>query len=374
MWFSRIYKDSVSSKLNSINTDKNDLDNLSVWSVAVFDYAWVNWVSENSKKYGHVAIVTEIDKANNRVKVIESNNKWDEKISTRWVSLNGNALKWFFDPSKWSDTQSANLNYQSLMNNLSATDRAKAEWYFKQLEMGNMNNSDITKITDWMAVRWLWDVWNQKMNLWREVPLWDAQLEDKKEYLSRFYWSTAVKNFESAKDEFGKLVAALNDNSWVWDMSAIFSFMKTLDPKSVVRWEEFDSAANTIWVANWDAILQKLERAHNWKFLTPEQREQFKRVARDFIDVQAQSYKDEYNYLVKMYWVSWIPADYLPDNLAQMLNDRLNWKSSDGGITLQNVNNVQNTNINWYEQYTSWGNNNQVYSDWLPNNFYSFWS
>lgn len=102
MGLDRLYGNSVASKTKTINTAKNDLSNLSVWSIAIFDYSNTPWVSDNAKKYGHVWIVVEVDEAGNRVKLKESNLKWDEKVSTRWVTVNWNTLQGFFDPSKWS--------------------------------------------------------------------------------------------------------------------------------------------------------------------------------------------------------------------------------------------------------------------------------
>jgi hypothetical protein len=61
----------------------------------------------------------------------------------------------------------------------------------------------------------------------------------------------------------------------------------------------------------------------------------------------------------------WYPTNYA-DLIIKSLED--SWSSK------VSFNSNTKNNINWYEQYTSWGNNNQVYSDWLPNNFYSFWS
>lgn len=315
MWFSRIYKDSVSSKLNSINTDKNDLDNLSVWSVAVFDYAWVNWVSENSKKYGHVAIVTEIDKANNRVKVIESNNKWDEIISTRWVSLNGNALKWFFDPSKWSTTNSA--------SNLSSVDESKKQNYLEEARRWLMTDTNVAKIWDIAAEQWWSDEWREALKQGKKGTLTDAQIKLMDKTDSTFSTNWIVKEFENAVNQIEQLQIALNDDSWVGDMSAIFTFMKTLDPSSVVRESEFNSAAATAWVLNPSAIWQRLEKNANWKFLTSQQREDFKKIAKEFIKTKASNYQIKYNDLLKRYDYYWLDTNLAPTNLAEVVINSL---------------------------------------------------
>ena len=362
MWFNRIYKDSVSSKLNSINTDKNDLDNLSVWSVAVFDYAWVNWVSENSKKYGHVAIVTEIDKANNRVKVIESNNKWDEKISTRWVSLNGNALKWFFDPSKWSDTQSANPNLAKDIN---------AQALLKQIETWQITDTKISEAREELVAKWYGQEFMNALNRWFKVNLNEAQNKMLDTTLNRFNSNQIVKDFESAGNQVWNLIEALNANNWVWDTAAIFTFMKVLDPSSVVRESEFENAASTAWYTNPKALWQKYV-SHGWDgtWLTDAQRGNFKEFAKSLIKSQSKMYQQKYDDAIRYLNNANIDEMWYPTNYADLIIKSL----EDSWSSKVSFNSNTKNNINWYEQYTSWGNNNQVYSDWLPNNFYSFWS
>jgi len=362
MWFNRIYKDSISSKLNSINTDKNDLDNLSVWSVAVFDYAWVNWVSENSKKYGHVAIVTEIDKANNRVKVIESNNKWDEKISTRWVSLNGNALKWFFDPSKWSDTPSDNPNLAKDIN---------AQALLKQIETWQITDTKISEAREELVAKWYGQEFMNALNRWFKVNLNEAQNKMLDTTLNRFNSNQIVKDFESAGNQIWNLIEALNANNWVWDTAAIFTFMKVLDPSSVVRESEFENAASTAWYTNPKALWQKYV-SHGWDgtWLTDAQRGNFKEFAKSLIKSQSKMYQQKYDDAIRYLNNANIDEMWYPTNYADLIIKSL----EDSWSSKVSFNSNTKNNINWYEQYTSWGNNNQVYSDWLPNNFYSFWS
>lgn len=301
------------------------------WTIAIFDY----WhTSSDGINHGHVGIVTKVNKDWSFV-VRESNFDTDNPwvITERTIYPGSSSLKWFFDPSKWS----TNNTSSKWLDSLSAADRAKAEWYIKQLTMWTMNNADITKYTEWMADRWLGDLWNQAMDQWRAIGLGKEQTKDRDLYIANFQKSEAVKDFEWAKNQFNQLVVALNDASWVWDMSAVFTFMKTLDPSSVVRESEFNSAAETAWILNPSAILQKLEKSADWKFLTPQQRKDFQEIAKEFIKVKVNAYNDEYNYLNKMFEISWIPADYLPQNNAQLLMDRLNWVSTDT-MTYQSTN------------------------------------
>jgi hypothetical protein len=44
-----------------------------------------------------------------------------------------------------------------------------------------------------------------------------------------------------------------------------------------------------------------MEKNINGKFLTPEQREQFKTVAKEFIKIKADAYQKQYEHLAKRY-------------------------------------------------------------------------
>ena len=332
IWLNRIYDNSLSSKLNSINTDKNDLSNLSVWSIAVFDYKGIDSVSENARKYGHVAIVTEIDAANNRVKIKESNYDWKWTINTRWVKTDWKTLQGFFDPSKWSNQSS-----------LSNVDEAKKQNYIEEAKRWMLTDTMIWKIWDIAAEQWWSTEWNEALKQGKSTNLTDAQIKLMDKTDATFNSNAIVKEFESAINQIEQLQTALNDNSWVWDMSAIFTFMKTLDPSSVVRESEFNSAAATAWILNPSAIWQKLEKNANWKFLTKAQREDFKKIAIEFIKTKASNYNVKYNDLLKRYWEYWIDPNLAPTNMAELVISQLeNW----------NTNNNK-TPTNWYDQYTT---------------------
>ena len=346
MGLDRLYWNSVASKLKTINTDKNDLANLAVWSIAVFDYSNTPWVSDNAKKYGHVWIVTEVDPSWRRVRILESNLKWDEKVSSRWVTIDGNKLQGFFDPSKWSVTAD---NWANLVNNsaLSSVDLAKKANYLEEARRWQMTNTDVTKIGNLAAEQWWWDERREALKQWQKWNLTDVQTKWIDKADSSFENNIDVQDFDKAKNQFRQLVVALNDNSWVWDMSAIFTFMKTLDPTSVVREAEFDAAANTIWTVSWSAILQKLEKNINWQFLTPQQREQFKTVAKEFIKIKADAYQKQYNRLSNKY--AWLGVDIeerWPVNNAQELLNLIDW-----WVTTSSSYNIQNTNF--YQTYAN---------------------
>ena len=344
LWYDRLYSDSIASKLKTINTDKSDVSNLSVWSIAVFDYTWVNWVSENSKKYGHVAIVTEVDPANNRVKVVESNNKWDEKISERWVTLNGNALKWFFDPSKWSNQWTSTL---------SSVDEAKKQNYIEALRRWSLTNTQVWELADLAAKQWWSDEYREALNQWLKINLTDAQIKRKDVADNRFFNNDIVKDFETASLQINNLIDSLEANNWAWDLAAIFQFMKVLDPRSVVRWEEFENAAWAAWYAEPKALYQKYVK-HWWDgtWLTDAAKWNFSQLAKALIKSQAEMYNLKYNALLKEYDNAWLDPSIAPDNFAQQILDRLESRSTPT-IKYQ-------TNVNWYDKYTD-----QSYNSWV---------
>jgi hypothetical protein len=148
-------------------------------------------------------------------------------------------------------------------------------------------------------------------------------------------------------------------------MSAIFTFMKTLDPSSVVRESEFNSAAATAWVLNPQAILQSLERSVDWKFLTPKQREDFKKIAREFVRIKAEAYQQQYDFLTKRYEWAWLSLSDLPPNNAQILLDALWWWEAtwpEDQIT-EIYSSAMNTNAQtWAWSYQSFGGYD---GDWL---------
>jgi hypothetical protein len=108
-----------------------------------------------------------------------------------------------------------------------------------------MTNTDVAKIGDLAAEQGRSEEWREALKQGMNTSLTDTQLKMSEKTDSTFSSNAIVKEFESAVNQIEQLQTALNDNSGVGDMSAIFTFMKTLDPSSVVRETEFDSAAAT---------------------------------------------------------------------------------------------------------------------------------
>ena len=293
-------------------------DTAKVWTIAVFDYNhYTDW-----KNYGHVWIVVDTDE--NGFWVLDSN--WDLKkpwvIEKRYIRYGSSSCKWFFDPS-----QPPRTTMDTSSSSLSSVDEAKKQNYLEEAKRWKLTPSKIEEIWDLAAEQWWDDEWREAFKWWQNWDYSDTQLKRMDKADDTFKSNPDVKNFDEAKTQFQQLAMALNDTSWVWDMSAIFTFMKTLDPTSVVRESEFNSAAATAWVLNPQAILQSIEKNIDWKFLTPNQREDFKKIAREFVRIKAEAYQQQYDFLKKRYEWAWLSEIDLPPNNAQILLDSL-WGTS----------------------------------------------
>lgn len=89
----------------------------------------------------------------------------------------------------------------------------------------------------------------------------------------------AYKNYEIAAVAFDQIQSAFNDPSAQGDIAGITAFMKSLDPATGVKDQEFQNASNAGGLLDKAAV--SLARVQNGERLTPEQREGFLRVARN---------------------------------------------------------------------------------------------
>ena len=315
IWLGRYYDNDLSTKLNSVNTEV-----ATVGSIAVFDY---NHKSSDGINHWHVGIVTKVYD-DGSFDVRDSNYSSDEKIQTRHIQAWDGALRWFFDPSKPAVDRSGSANAMPWTTVLSTQDRQKAEAILKQIKSGAITNTEMSDARDWLIENGYGDEFEEALDRWLAISLTPTQISYQNNQDSAFRNNSIVKEFESSINQIEQLQSALADTSWVWDMSAIFTFMKTLDPTSVVRESEFESAANTAWVLNPQAIFQKLEKSMDGKFLTEQQREDFKKIAVEFIKTKAKNYNIKYDELKRRYEQWWIPEMALPTNMA---DEVLKWLS-----------------------------------------------
>jgi hypothetical protein len=101
------------------------------------------------------------------------------------------------------------------------------------------------------------------------------------------------KEWRKLKDPFNdisaghkKLIASLEAQTGVGDMSAVFAYMKMLDENSVVRESEFQSAQNTSGL--YQSLMTKFDQLKKGNLLSPIQRKEFMDLANQFYKVTEQ--------------------------------------------------------------------------------------
>ena len=115
-------------------------------------------------------------------------------------------------------------------------------------------------------------------------------------------YSKRIEDLSAAERNFSIIETSAADNSGAGDIALVTSFMKMLDPGSVVRETEFATAANT------GGLLAKLKSAvtkiEDGKFLSPEQRTDFQRLAGKYLEAantQEQGVQSSYQAIIDNY-------------------------------------------------------------------------
>ena len=104
--------------------------------------------------------------------------------------------------------------------------------------------------------------------------IFQAEREIRKE------WNAKKTPFNKIESSHKKLVASLERQSGVGDMSAIFVYMKMLDPGSVVRESEFAQAQQTAGAV--ESLIARMNQIAKGDKLSPDQRTEFLALANDF--------------------------------------------------------------------------------------------
>lgn len=113
-----------------------------------------------------------------------------------------------------------------------------------------------------------------------EGAIVDPEKRNKAEQALRKEYSKETADFTKTQDAFRKIDAA--EDTAVGDLSLIFSFMKMLDPGSVVREGEFATAQNAAGVD--EKIINLYNNVITGERLNPRQRESFKKQAQSLMD------------------------------------------------------------------------------------------
>ena len=327
-------------------------DTAKVWTIAVFDYNhYTDW-----KNYGHVWIVVATDE--NGFWVLDSN--WDLKnpwiIKKRYIRYGSSSCKWFFDPSQpprtaWtSDKQSA-------------LDRLKLQ----ALGNGQINNSDVLSTLEQLtAAEFSEEEISQALNRNMASYLPKEQRSAYEYAYNKFVANDVVKNFQSSIENLLGLSAAVDQANWAWDLASIYMFMRSQDPRSVVRENEFEAAAQTMWVAS--EVETWFTKLASWQRLTPEQRQNFIKVTTKVLEDKKEAYNIVYNETIRQMKASSIPEAYYPTDWGKELDKIITKINGQDTSWPQDVisdiySSAMNTNTQtWVWSYQSYG---WYDGDWL---------
>lgn len=321
-------------------------DTAKVWTIAVFDYNhYTDW-----KNYGHVWIVVDTDE--NGFWVLDSNydtkNPWT--IQKRYVRYGSSSCKWFFDPSQpprtvWtSDKQSA-------------LDRLKLQ----ALGNGQINNSDVLSTLEQLtAAEFSEEEISQALNRNMASYLPKEQRSAYEYAYNKFVANDVVKNFQSSIENLLGLSAAVDQANWAWDLASIYMFMRSQDPRSVVRENEFEAAAQTMWVAS--EVETWFTKLASWQRLTPEQRQNFIKVTTKVLEDKKEAYNIVYNETIRQMKASSIPEAYYPTDWGKELDriiTKINWGDTSWpeDVIADIYSSAMNDNMHW----TSGGYSNMSY-------------
>lgn len=218
--------------------------------------------NKNFAKYGHAGIVTASDWTNVTIKSSNLNGRWE--ISTVTVPISKiTQTGWFANTSiKWTST---------------------------------------------------------------DKPLTDKQYTQYNQATSKFVADPNVKAFEAALAGGWDLIASLKSANWPGDVGAVFWFMKSLDPASVVKEWEFALAAKSagVWEQFKNIPANKLEGT----ILTEDQRKAFWKLAFEYIKQKGKLYDIKYNDYTKILKNQWIPDTYYPTKMTDVISSVENWSS-----------------------------------------------
>jgi hypothetical protein len=227
---------------------------------------------------------------------------YQESSISEWMKA---SIDWYFDPTKQQATNTANTDKKDTMLAL--------------ISKGWLTKTDQAKYAKQAIREWRSDEFNEALNQWAIVDLSPSQISQYNKERDVFKSNQIVKWFEEWLVQFESLSYALSDKSWPWDMAWVFSFMKTMDPTSVVRETEFEAAANSAWV--WARASNIYDSLTKGKVLTDAQATDFKKIAKKFIEAKWESYNRLYKEMSNAYKQFGIPDSLLPINATNQLND-----------------------------------------------------
>ena len=313
----------IQEKLNN-NKSLFDVLGTNVWTYEWnrgYDLAWTKWtpvVSWNGWK------VIETDTAWEQVGSIFKSGKWAKPYGNTVLmeDENGNKIRYSHLDSIWVKKDDV-LGFGDIIGAMGNTGNVLGKNGEKltaeQLAQGRGSHVDV-EIKD-PSGKLLTNA--EQVNYLKNQKKWTTDITDKQftqynQMYSKFTADPNVKAFESALAWGWDLIASLKSSNWPWDVGAVFWFMKSLDPQSVVKEGEFALAAKSAWV--WEQFKNIPANKLEGTILTEDQRKAFWKLAFEYIKNKWKIYDIKYNDLTKVLNNQWIPKNYYPTKMTEMIN------------------------------------------------------
>jgi murein DD-endopeptidase MepM/ murein hydrolase activator NlpD len=279
------------------------------WTVKSVDQAWELWVpyiAWSKKPYGNTVVMTDENGNEVRYSHLESIGvkPWDtlgfwDMVGTRWNT--GNV--------KWANGE------------ILTAEQLKAwRWAHVDIEIKNPSGKLMTQAEQVSYLK------SKKVS--NEQSISDQKFTQFNQMYSKFKSDPWVQAFESALNAWGDMVASLKSENWPWDVGAVFSFMKALDPASVVKEWEFKLARESGWLdAKFDNLYWKVVK---WEQLTDDQRKAFGKISFEYIRNKWKMYDVKYNDFTKVLKNQKIPESFYPTKMTDMISSYESniWSSS----------------------------------------------
>jgi len=161
-----------------------------------------------------------------------------------------------------------------------------------------------------------------------------------------------VKRFQEIRSQFERVKQWASANNASWDLALIFSFMKMLDPASVVREGEFATAQNAAGVP--DQVRNLFNKVQTWERLNPTQRNEFKTTAENLFKSEI----DNFEWVKE--WFKTIIEDAGARSEFVLVWEDLETGSPDFELNeeessdLDNIFGSTETSTTWKKSFTTW--------------------
>lgn len=285
--------------------------------------AWGNWKVESvidaslmSSPYGNSVVM--VDENGNKVRYSHLQEIWVKP----WDQL------WFGD-IVWTRGNTWNVKWA---NGETLTP--------EQLKAGRWAHVDIEiKDANWRLLSQSEQVdWLKSKKAWTTAPsLTDKQFTQYNQTKTGFKSEPIVKSFEEALIAGGDIIQSLWSENWPWDIGAVFNFMKSLDPTSTVRTEEFQNAAKSAWV--WESFKNIPANKLEGTILTDKQRKDFGKLAMKYVESKWKLYDTKYDDMVKVLKNQLIPDTYYPTRMTDYIK-QYKWSTDTNVVNSSNQTNI----------------------------------